>query len=397
MSIKLKNPSVLRNMFLAFLGFGIVMGLIFPLFASLFVDWKPGMRFWFVITCIFAGIIIGLINFWLMRKMLLGRLQSMAVVANAISNNDITLKCTIKSNDVIGEMADSFNLMIDNLRNMVQRIHEVSTWMNEAAIAMLTEVEATQAGVVEQKKDTQNVLLAMHTMRAALEDMSLQAQDALSSVDTANSEADQCRKNVEASSHLIGALAGQVENVAQVLQSLERDSENIHGILGVIKNIAEQTNLLALNAAIEAARAGEHGRGFAVVADEVRTLANKTQESTLEIEETISKLIQASRKAVGVMSAGREKAQQSVKQSNTVGTSLGSIEQAVKTIHNKNLQIVESTLKQSEQADKIDTSLHQVNDASESLAASSHKTLDASYKVRQFSKQLTELIGRFKI
>ena len=392
-----KKPSILRNMFLAFVGFGVSMGLIFPVFANLFVEWKPGMLSWFVVACIAAGLSIGLFNFWLLRKMLLKRLQRIADVAKAISENDITMKCSLQSHDFIGEMADSFNLMTYNLRMMVQKIYDVSLQMNQAAAAMLKEVEVTQGGVDLQKQDTQKVVQAMQVMRQALERVSLQAQDALNAVDIAGSEAKQGRENVESSVKSITELADQVEKASAVMKRLEQDTTNISSVLEVIKDIAEQTNLLALNAAIEAARAGEHGRGFAVVADEVRQLASKTQESTLEIEGTISHLIQVSREAADVMSSGREQAHLSVKQANTAGKSLQSIDQAVKTIHQKNSHIVESTGEQSKQADSVEASLRKVDEASESVVDSAYKTLEASNQVGQFANQLTQLIGQFRV
>ena len=120
-SFDFSKPSILRNMFLAFMSFGFVMGVVFPIFANLFVEWKDGMLVWFILSCIAAGLSIGLFNFWLLNKMLLQRLQRIGEVANSISNNDISQKCSLQSHDFIGAMADSFNLMSQNLRDMIHR------------------------------------------------------------------------------------------------------------------------------------------------------------------------------------------------------------------------------------------------------------------------------------
>lgn len=392
-----KQPSILRNMFLAFLGFGILMGLVFPIFANLFVEWKPGMLFWFVLACIAAGVSIGLFNFWLLNKMLLKRLQRIGEVAKSISNNDISVKCELNSHDFIGEMSDSFNIMTHNLRLMVQKIYDVSSHMNHAALTMLQEVEVTQQGVDLQKQDTHKMVLAMQSMREALAKVSVQAKDALNAAEVANKESHQGRKNVEDSTRSINQLASQVDAAAEVIKRLEKDSVNISNVLGVIQDIAKQTNLLALNAAIEAARAGEHGRGFAVVADEVRTLASRTQESTLEIETTIAHLTKVSREAANVMTKGREQAHLSVQQANTAGQSLSSIEKAVSTINQKNSEIVASSIQQSQHADLVDNSLQKVSGASEKVVKSAHKTLDASNQVGQLANQLSQLIGMFKV
>ena len=395
-SFDFNKPSILRNMFVAFMAFGFAMGVLFPVFANLFVEWKDGMLVWFIVSCIIAGLSIGLFNFWLLNKMLLQRLKRIGEVANAISNNDVSLNCGLQSNDFIGAMADSFNMMASNLREIIVRIANVSTELNSASADMVRETQTTQAGVEQQKQDTLNVASAMDSMNKAVLDMSNHAQAALSSVDEANSATRKGTEVVNDTVSSIGMLADQVQNAADVIKRLEHDSETIGSVLDVIKDIAEQTNLLALNAAIEAARAGEHGRGFAVVADEVRILASRTQESTTQIESTIAQLQVASREAVEVMNQGREKATESVEQAHEAGQSLKAIEAAVSNINKMNTQISSASDNQRHQAEMVNNNVKQISDVAENVATGAAKTYQSSSQVGDISEQLSSLIGQFK-
>lgn len=395
-SFDFSKPSILRNIFLAFMAFGFSMGVLFPIFANLFVQWKDGMLVWFVVSCIIAGLSIGLLNFWLLNKMLLQRLKRIGEVANAISNNDVTHKCSLESNDFIGDMASSFNLMSQNLRTMINRIADVSNELGSASADMISETQTAQSGIVQQRQDTQNVAIAMQSMNATVLEMSQHTQAALDSVNEANTATTKGTQVVNSAVFSIGELAEQVKNAAVVIQRLEKDSETIGNVLDVIKDIAEQTNLLALNAAIEAARAGEHGRGFAVVADEVRILASRTQASAKEIEMTIAHLQTASIEAVEVMNRGSKKANESVEQASDAGRSLLAIESAVSNINKMNTQIATASGHQRQQAEMVNRDIEQISAVAENVASGAAKTFASSSQVGHLSNQLGKLIGQFK-
>lgn len=395
-SFDFSQPSILRNIFLAFMAFGFAMGVFFPVFANIFVDWKDGMLIWFILSCIVAGISIGLFNFWLLNKMLLKRLKRIGEVANAISNNDVSQKCSMQSNDFIGDMAESFNLMSQNLRDMINRISDVSSELSLASSDMLRETQATQSGVENQKKDTENVVNAMKDMNETVLEMSTHSKDALSSVNAANLATENGIQVVDQAVTSITDLADEVIKAADVIKRLEQDSETIGDVLDVIKDIAEQTNLLALNAAIEAARAGENGRGFAVVADEVRILASRTQDSAKQIEKTIAHLQSASVNAVEVMILGQSRAHESVKQASFAGESLRAIEVAVSNINQMNTQITSASNNQRHQADMVNQNIEQISAVAESVATGASNTYQSGSQVGDLSSQLSKLIGQFK-
>jgi methyl-accepting chemotaxis protein len=390
------KPSILRNIFLAFMAFGFSMGVLFPIFANLFVEWKDGMLVWFVISCVIAGLSIGLFNFWLLNKMLLQRLKRIGEVANAISNNDVSHKCSLESNDFIGDMANSFNLMSQNLRTMINRIADVSNELGSASADMISETQTAQSGIVQQKQDTQNVAIAMQSMNDTVLEMSQHTQAALDSVNEANTATAKGTQVVNSAVSSIGELAEQVKNAAVVIKRLEKDSETIGNVLDVIKDIAEQTNLLALNAAIEAARAGEHGRGFAVVADEVRILASRTLDSAKERDLTIATLQTASIEAVEVMNRGSKKANESVEQASDAGRSLLAIESAVSHINKMNTEIATASGRQREQAETVNRDIEQISAVAENVASGAAKTYASSTQVGHLSAQLGKLIGQFK-
>lgn len=395
-SFDFQQPSILRKMFLTYLGFGLGMGSVFPFFALLFVKPEEGMLGWFILACLFAGLSIGVFNYWLLNKMLLERMKRIGEVANAISNRDITHECTLQSNDFVGEMAGSFNTMTLNLRTVVKHIDQVSTRLNNASESMTHATNSTQSSVQQQQRSSNEVAAAVASLAqttCVMSDNTLAASNAAKQAEEATQSGTQVvRSTVQSIEHL----ASKVERTAGVIQQLNQDSANIGSVLDVIKDIAEQTNLLALNAAIEAARAGESGRGFAVVADEVRTLASKTQQSTKQIETMIARLQDISLTAVEVMNQGREQANETVLQANKAGEALTSIASYVSTINDMNSNIADAACEQRAQSESMNETIQSIINVAKTVSSESDKTALASLDISQLAEELNALIKQFR-
>ncbi len=315
----------------------------------------------------------------------------------AEGDGDLTVSLDDSANNEIGELARWFNIFIGHIRDIVHQVVEAAGDINRAATDMKQMTAHTDEAMRQQQSQTELAATAINEMSATVAEISTNAARTSGEVQTSDEQALQGKQVVTKTIDAISNVANEVERAAQVIHDLEQNGANIGRVVDVIKNIAEQTNLLALNAAIEAARAGEQGRGFAVVADEVRTLANRTQQSTEEIQAMIEALQSGTTEAVKVMGGGKKEVEHSVQQAMYAGAALDSITSAMATISDMTAQISSASAQQSEVAEQINENVANINHTARETAQSAHDAATSGENLLRLSEKLQSLVVRFKV
>jgi methyl-accepting chemotaxis protein len=348
-----------------------------------------------IITLI--SIALAIVIAWVTLTSIIRPLRRVNEMLNIVASGDLSHKLDESGNDEFAQLSANCNLLVDSLRNLIQSIVSRSTQLATAAEQTSTVTAQSTKAIEEQRTQVEQAASATTEMSSTAQSVLSSANDALVEIKHADDEAERVKVISGHNRQTIELLASEVESASQVINKLQQDSASIGGILDVIRGIAEQTNLLALNAAIEAARAGEQGRGFAVVADEVRTLASRTQVSTQEIQNMIEVLQTGAEKAVVVMNTGKKQATNCVDQSIQAEQALDTITHAVHEAFDRSSQIATAAEEQSVVAHEISENLESIVTIAEQTTAGSKQTAEASSEVARLAEELQQSVREFKL
>ncbi|MDH1631136.1 methyl-accepting chemotaxis protein [Pseudomonas mosselii] len=343
------------------------------------------------------ALLFGILAAWLITRQITQPLRQVLVQAARIAHGDLSQVQTVQRRDEMGQLQASMREMTLSLRELLGGIDQGVGHLSRAATALAGASVDTRERIGQQQEETDQVATAMNQMSATVQEVAQNAEQASQAATAADHQAQLGDQVVAEAIARIEQLAGQMDHCLTAMGHLAGESQRIGSILDVIKSVSEQTNLLALNAAIEAARAGEAGRGFAVVADEVRGLAQRTQQSTEEIELLIDSLHRGTDEVTGLLDDSKRLTGQSVELSRKAGAALGQITETVSMIQGMNQQIATASEQQSVVAEQINRSVINVRDVSEQTRVASEQTAASSGELEQLGQQLRGMVGRFNL
>ncbi|EJZ59588.1 Methyl-accepting chemotaxis protein [Pseudomonas fluorescens R124] len=347
-----------------------------------------------ILVMLGSGLLIGLLSLWLVNRNLIDPIRKLIDYVTQLSRGRLAERVANDRQDELGNLAAAANTLRDFLAETFTQLQRSASDLDSAS-GELNAIATTMAGGTnEQFNRTDQVATAMNEMSATAQEVARHAADAARAADDADQSAQQGEKVMQSTIHSITRMRGEIANTAEVIRRLEADSGRIGKVLEVIRGIAEQTNLLALNAAIEAARAGEAGRGFAVVADEVRNLAQRTAESIIEINQIIQNVQTGAVDAAQAIESGQTRSDESVEQVTQAGAMLERITHAVEAIRDMNRQIATAAEEQTSVAEDISRNLTEITSIASTNLNSVQRTESASQNLHGLSGQLNEVTAR---
>jgi methyl-accepting chemotaxis protein len=351
--------------------------------------------FKFVIAIVVFAVLLSVAMAVLFTRSIVLPLREVLAVNKKIAEGDLRAEIKVTGKDELSELMASTAVMQSNLRDTIRHISDSSTQLASAAEEMHAVTEESSQGLLRQNQEVEQAATAVNEMTAAVEEVARNASSASDAAQLSERATHTGSERVTQTVNAIQALTATVETTSNEVQGLATQAQSISKVLDVIRAIAEQTNLLALNAAIEAARAGEQGRGFAVVADEVRALAHRTQASTREIEQMIGGIQIGSEQAVSSMQRSCNEARSSLDIAQEAGSALAQIAQAITDINEKNLLIATASEEQAQVARAVDCNLVSIRDLSIQSSAGANQTAAASAELSRLAVDMNKLVMRF--
>ncbi|CAN1603148.1 methyl-accepting chemotaxis protein [Pseudomonas sp. B21-028] len=343
------------------------------------------------------ALLVGLIAAWVITRLIVAPLRSVIRVAQQIAGGDLSATVEVTRRDEIGQLMLAMQQMGAGLSSIVSGLQSGIEQLANSAQSLSAVTEQTNLEVSSQKEETEQVATAMNQMTATVHDVARNAEEAAQAAQTADDKVESGQQVVRQSMARIEQLADSATSASSSIESLSAEIQNIGTVLSVIKSVAEQTNLLALNAAIEAARAGEQGRGFAVVADEVRALAKRTQQSTEEIERLVSALRSAAQTSVQQIQSSGELVKMAVSDALQTESALGSIAAAVSLIQQMNQQIAAAAEQQSSVAEEINRSVTSIRASADQSSLAMQGNAASSIELAQLGVELKGMVGHFRL
>ncbi|WP_168205956.1 bacteriohemerythrin [Geobacter sp. FeAm09] len=353
-------------------------------------------RTW-IIVLVLVGLVIGVVLALVTVRTICSPLRRLASDAEHIATGDLGVQVRVDSEDEVGHLARSFEKMVNSLREMIGTLADSSAQISNSSSEMQTDAEKMAFGAEEVAAQSIGVATASEEMSATSGDIAQNCQLAAESAQRANQAADHGAGVVESSISVMHRIAERVQSSATTVEALGKRSDEIGAIVGTIEDIADQTNLLALNAAIEAARAGEQGRGFAVVADEVRALAERTTKATREIGQMIKAIQQETKTAVSAMEEGVAEVEQGTEEAARSGEALRRIQDEINAVNLQVQQIATAAEEQTATTGEISTNIHQITNVAQNTVEGARNTSTTAQQLSRLSDELQRLVGQFKL